>query len=199
MQLGLFSADPETLSWWTQQLPQAPCTVFEDEATFLNHLREAPDTIFLIDRDSVAAPLERLIREERFSGRVAVLERCPCVSAGMEFLERGVLAYGNSRMLRMHLHQLVNALDDGNVWIYPELMGAVVARAGTRNLSIDAGVLSLLTEKEQEVTLLILEGLTDGAIGRRLEISARTVRSHLESIFRKLRVDDRPGVVLLLK
>jgi two-component system NarL family response regulator len=48
-----------------------------------------------------------------------------------------------------------------------------------------------LTEREQEVLALVVEGLCNKAIGRRLDISIGTVKSHLKSVYDKLRVVSR--------
>lgn len=48
-----------------------------------------------------------------------------------------------------------------------------------------------LTRRETQVLLLLAEGLTAHAIGRRLDISALTVRKHLERVYRKLGAGDR--------
>lgn len=51
--------------------------------------------------------------------------------------------------------------------------------------------LDALTEREREVLTLVAEGLPNKQIGRRLEISEKTVKAHLTSIFRAIGVTDR--------
>ena len=48
-----------------------------------------------------------------------------------------------------------------------------------------------MTPREQEVSALIAEGLSNKAIGERLHISVHTVKSHLRNIMEKLSVDSR--------
>jgi ATP/maltotriose-dependent transcriptional regulator MalT len=52
-----------------------------------------------------------------------------------------------------------------------------------------------LSPREQEVLLLVAEGLTSRQIGQRLFVSHRTVDHHLTSIFNKLGVDTRAQAV----
>src|SRR5262249_10733499 len=52
-----------------------------------------------------------------------------------------------------------------------------------------------LSEREQEVLRLVAEGLTSKQIGQRLFLSPRTVEHHIPSIFAKLGVDSRAGLV----
>jgi DNA-binding NarL/FixJ family response regulator len=53
-----------------------------------------------------------------------------------------------------------------------------------------------LSEREREVLGLLVEGLPNKLIARRLEISEKTVKSHLTRIFRVLDVTDRTQAAL---
>jgi DNA-binding NarL/FixJ family response regulator len=53
-----------------------------------------------------------------------------------------------------------------------------------------------LSEREREVLQLLVEGLPNKLIARRLEISEKTVKSHLTRIFRELEVTDRTQAAL---
>lgn len=56
--------------------------------------------------------------------------------------------------------------------------------------------LGALSAREREVFGALLEGLPNKLIARRLEISEKTVKSHLTSVFRQLGVHDRLQAVL---
>ncbi len=53
-----------------------------------------------------------------------------------------------------------------------------------------------LSPREREVFSLLLDGMPNKLIARRLEISEKTVKSHLTSIFRQLGVTDRVQAIL---
>jgi DNA-binding NarL/FixJ family response regulator len=53
-----------------------------------------------------------------------------------------------------------------------------------------------LSEREREVLALLVEGLANKLIARRLQISEKTVKSHLTRIFRELGVTDRTQAAL---
>ena len=53
-----------------------------------------------------------------------------------------------------------------------------------------------LSEREREVLALLVEGLPNKLIARRLQISEKTVKSHLTRIFRELDVTDRTQAAL---
>ncbi len=63
--------------------------------------------------------------------------------------------------------------------------------ASSRQQAYPAG----LSERELEVLRLVDLGLTDGQVAERLTLSARTVNSHLRSIYNKLAVSSRTAAV----
>jgi DNA-binding NarL/FixJ family response regulator len=54
-----------------------------------------------------------------------------------------------------------------------------------------------LSEREREVLALLVEGLPNKLIARRLEITDKTVKSHLTRVFRVIGVTDRTQAALL--
>jgi DNA-binding CsgD family transcriptional regulator/tetratricopeptide (TPR) repeat protein len=55
-----------------------------------------------------------------------------------------------------------------------------------------------LTTTEREVSLLVAEGLTNGAVARRLYISPHTVNTHLRHVFAKLGVPNRVALAAVV-
>jgi len=53
-----------------------------------------------------------------------------------------------------------------------------------------------LSEREREVLLLVVEGLSNKLIARRLSISEKTVKAHLTNVFRTIGVTDRTQAAL---
>jgi DNA-binding NarL/FixJ family response regulator len=64
------------------------------------------------------------------------------------------------------------------------------------NAHVERDPLAGLSAREREVLALLVEGLPNKLIGRRLEISEKTVKSHLTRIFRELDVTDRTQAAL---
>jgi len=61
-----------------------------------------------------------------------------------------------------------------------------------------AGGWESLTATERAVSLLVAEGLTNGAVARRLYISPHTVNTHLRHVFAKLRVPNRVALAAVV-
>ena len=60
-------------------------------------------------------------------------------------------------------------------------------------------LLENLTKREYEIAILVGRGESNKQIARRLDITERTVKSHLTEIFRKLAITDRIKLALLVK
>lgn len=82
----------------------------------------------------------------------------------------------------------VETVARGEVYVDPVLAG-VLASAGAR------GELPTLTQRERDVLRLLAEGLSNEEIGRRLFISAETVRTHVRKAMGKLEADTRTQAV----
>jgi DNA-binding NarL/FixJ family response regulator len=48
-----------------------------------------------------------------------------------------------------------------------------------------------LSSRESQVLALVAEGLTNGQIAERLELSVHSIKFHLAAVFRKLQVSNR--------
>jgi DNA-binding NarL/FixJ family response regulator len=71
---------------------------------------------------------------------------------------------------------------------------AMQLAGGWRTEPRDAGA-AALSPRELEVLELLAEGLTNQAIGDRLDLSPRTVKTHVQNLLVKLDVPDRTGAV----
>ena len=94
------------------------------------------------------------------------------------------------------LLRAIEYMHGGDVWmerkLVTELVTSVVAgAAGNAGARIDN-----LTRREREVVRLVSQGMKNKQIAERLTIADVTVRHHLTSIFSKLEVPDRLGLVV---
>jgi DNA-binding CsgD family transcriptional regulator len=54
-----------------------------------------------------------------------------------------------------------------------------------------------LTPREQQIALLVSEGLTDNLVGEQLNLAESTVKAHLHHIYRKLGIPNRTALSVL--
>ncbi|HKM38680.1 MAG TPA: response regulator transcription factor [bacterium] len=90
----------------------------------------------------------------------------------------------------------IRAVNEGNSYMSPpaakKLMGEFTRMANGR----EEKKLDGLTAREEEVLLLLADGRSNKQIGAALDISEKTVKNHVTSIFRKIKVGDRTEAAL---
>ncbi len=157
--------------------------------------------ILFVDYDSCSSELNRLIALNKLPKNTIVLEKNPEITSGKMLISHKVKAYANSRISVANFSQMLETVSNNKVWTYPELTVALSNNIASATINDDAKVLiqNRLSPKELEVIYLILDGLTNDAIAQELNITTRTVKAHVSSIFTKLHVNDRLALVLLLK
>ena len=202
MQIIFFSANMEMIDEWKLRHQLDDTFSCYDSKSLQKVLKGLLNpAIIIVDLDSVATNINKLISSNTLPQNTVVLEKTPEITAGKLLISRGVKAYGNSRISDVNFIQMINAVSDGKVWTYPELTAALIKNREKSSLNSYAKTLidARLTEKEKEALYLVLTGLTNDAIAQKLEITTRTVKAHVSSIFSKLHVSDRISLVLLLK
>lgn len=201
MHIVFFSSDTDTIDEWRLRHNLKDCTSHYDINLLENELKGLDSYILIADYDSVATEINSWISSNTLPQNTIVLERAPEITTGKMLISHGVNAYGNSKMLTHHYLQMIQTVENDRVWTYPELTAKLTKMTNKASLNEDAiGLIeNRLSQKEQEVVYLILEGLVNDAIASRLEITTRTVKAHVSAIFSKLHINDRVSLILLLK
>ena len=87
---------------------------------------------------------------------------------------------------------LVPLPGSSHLYYHGDWQGVLETTLGFLREPADAG--PRLTDRELEVAELVAEGLTNGAIARRLSVAPRTAEAHVENIRRKLQVRSRAQI-----
>lgn len=127
-----------------------------------------------------------------------ILDPTPSYEKGKKLISLGTKAYGNLMMNDIHLKEAINSVNDGNIWLYPEFINETVQRMRFEaNPNTIESKLSVLSSREKEVALLVLEKLSYIEISEKLDITLRTVKAHTKSIYSKFNVNNRLAFILL--
>lgn len=76
-----------------------------------------------------------------------------------------------------------------------EVAAGGTAFSGRAQAALDRAPGGVLSDRELQLLHLTAAGLSNAEIGRRLYVSAETVKTHLSNLFRKLGVSDRTAAV----
>jgi len=102
-------------------------------------------------------------------------------------LRAGALSYILKECSGQELVTVIQKAAKGEATLHPRIATRVVQ--AVRDVGSD--ILLQLSERENEVLLLIAQGLSNALIAQQLVISERTVKSHVSSILSKLNMTDR--------
>ncbi len=99
--------------------------------------------------------------------------------------------------------RVVESILNDEIWLERQLIPKMITRLVAKHqVTFDENklhILICLTEREKQVIKCINNGDTNLMIAEKMNISNRTVKAHLASIFRKLEVEDRFQLVVKLK
>ena len=199
MNVAIFSTDVHVIDSLVKRLAKVEIETFTCKEEVDEHLKSNSQSILIIDYDNVSHEFNEYLQDDTLPKKVVVFEKQPSLTIGSMLIAKGVKAYGNINMLQIHLEQLLNTVDIGKVWTYPELTAFLVKKASSKIDYANHELLQRLSSKEADVVLQILNGFNNYAIAKNLNITERTVKAHISSIFKKLHINDRISLVLLLK
>jgi DNA-binding NarL/FixJ family response regulator len=101
------------------------------------------------------------------------------------------------------LIKAVEAVVNGELWMQRSLITRIIddlnhsgSSARTGNSLSGGSAIDCLTPRELEVARMVHKGGNNKSIARTLDISERTVKAHLSSIFRKLNIENRLHLAL---
>lgn len=107
----------------------------------------------------------------------------------MKAVDIGVNGYVLKDSESAELKKAIFTVAEGESYIQPSLIPALNAKMIETNK--DAEKIKSLTKRELDVLKLLAVGMFNKEVGKRLEISERTVKNHVSNIFKKLGVTDR--------
>lgn len=147
----------------------------------------------------------RMPEMDGLSAMAAIKRVCPQTSVlvlstydNVEYIIRAVVGGASGYLLkgtgRQKIIAAIKAIAEGETLLAPQHLHAVVSRALRESDQVrdrpHAGT-QPLTPRELEVVKLLVEGLTNRQIADLLGVGASTIKTHVQSIIRKLGVSDR--------
>jgi DNA-binding NarL/FixJ family response regulator len=160
-------------------------------------LRRSPPAVVLLDLDLGGEDgLEWLprIRAAAPGARVLILTGLRDEGRDEAALRGGASGFVHKDAAAEVVLRAVRAVAAGELWFEPDVLAARPARPPAPEI---ASPLGPLTTREREIVALVVEGLRNEEIARRLGINEKTVRNHLTGVFAKLGVSGRLELVVL--
>ena len=131
-----------------------------------------------------------------------ILTDIPDEYQGISFIRNGALGYANTYIKPELLVEALKVIELGEIWVSKRLLKWMMNHCNSiDDHRKDIGsylALESLTPSEKHVTEQLVEGNNNKQIARMLNITERTVKAHLTSVYSKTGVKDRLHLALLV-
>jgi len=139
------------------------------------------------------------IRQESPMTKAIMLAAAMNETTIFKALKAGAKGYLSRNASVSNLIKAIKAVHEGDVWVERKLIARFFQGEAALHFQREerGGMTNQeLTPREQEILRYLTHGLTNKEIGQALFISEKTVKSHLNSIFKKLNVTRRLQAIL---
>lgn len=115
-------------------------------------------------------------------------------------LELGARGYVEAFAAPVIIEQVAQTVSSGAIWLPGQLLSNLVGVLSKQPMHYQHNCdLTLLTERERQVVDIVVTGASNKQTAQKLNITERTVKEHMSSIFNKLKVKDRMQLMLTVK
>ena len=195
LKIVLYSEDIQLLSFWQDNI-QEDFSIVED----IESLYDLQDTIIVLNICACNNECKDFLDKVSKTNKVLILDRTPSLQKAKSFIKDGASGYGNVLIHSAFFSAAFEAISEGMIWLHPEFTSMLILE---NNITLpdkdNDTILSVLSEREKEVALLLIEGDIYKIVAQKLDITPRTVRAHASNVYKKLNVKDRLGLALLFK
>jgi DNA-binding NarL/FixJ family response regulator len=169
------------------------CGSAEEGATAVRRARELEPDVILMDismpvMDGIGATREIVTADP--GSRIVILTSLSDQKEILEAIDAGAIGYLLKDAAPADLFDGVRAAASGESPLAPSAAQALLRARQAGDSSEE------LTDREREVLVLVGAGLPNKLIARQLEISEKTVKTHLTSVYRRIGVDSRTEAAL---
>lgn len=145
--------------------------------------------------------IHKLLKDFPKTG-ILILTDVPNEYEGIHFIRNGFLGYANTYIKPELLVEAIKVIQLGESWVSQRLLHWMMNHCNDtqmRNKELGSYMaLDTLTPSEKQVTEHLMEGNNNKQIARKLNITERTVKAHLTSVYSKTGVKDRLHLALLM-
>jgi len=203
MVILLSSANDTVMKRWTGLLQDNNDLVRADSLSSLKEFfTKKKFNLVLLHRPLVDAEIFTEIRHLNPQHRIFLLSDTPNEEEGLAFLRLGIVGYANTYIGRERLSEAVRVISNGAVWLGQKVMQRLILdsyhNAREHAAASSEKKLNNLTKREREIANLVAQGQSNLEIAANLDITERTVKAHLSSIYEKTKTGSRLNLALLI-
>ena len=203
MAILLSSANDTVIKRWAGLLQDRYDLVRADSLSSLKKFfTSGKFDLVLLHRSLVDTTVFSEIRHLNPQNRIFLLSDTPNEEEGLTYLRLGIVGYANTYIGKERLTEAVRVITNGAVWLGQKVMQRLILdsyhNAREQAAANSRKMLNGLTNREGEIANLVAQGQSNLEIAANLDITERTVKAHLSSIYEKTKTGSRLNLALLI-
>jgi DNA-binding NarL/FixJ family response regulator len=137
------------------------------------------------------------------AARFFLLSDRPDEEDALLFLKLGIVGYGNTYISSPRLIEALGVITNGGVWLGQKIIQRLIMDTsgnakGDGEKDTAGPAMAKLTKAERHIAEFIARGQSNLEIAANLNITERTVKAHLTSIYAKTKTGNRLNLALLI-
>ncbi len=191
----IFVQDPNALKNWLTACGTDSKILYDLDR--LDQRFTAHECIVLIQLSDLSNidKVKRIV-QQKFD--VLLFSNDPTTTEGLALFQFGIKGYLNTFATVERIEQALTTISAGSIWLGPDILQRMI-QSVTNSQTLQNHWKEIVTDREQQVALLVLESKSNKEIAEQLNITERTVKSHMHNMFEKFEVTDRLSLVLKIK
>ncbi len=151
--------------------------------------------------NSQQADLMAALKAASPDSRILIVGPEQPVAMQIAALRQGARGYFNQNLPLEKLRIAIHLILQGEVWVERHLISELIDEMNHAPKIDDAHrkAANSLSPKEREVATLVSHGATNKMIARKMDITERTVKAHLTTIFQKMNLPDRLSLAIVFR
>ena len=203
MAILLSSANDTVIKRWAGLLQDKYDLVHADSLSSLKKFFTSRKfDLVLLHRALIDTTVFSEIRHLNPQNRIFLLSDTPNEEEGLTYLRLGIVGYANTYIGKERLTEAVRVISNGAVWLGQKVMQRLILdsyhHAREQAAANSKKKLKGLTNREREIANLVAQGQSNLEIAANLDITERTVKAHLSSIYEKTKTGSRLNLALLI-
>ncbi len=206
MKIWLCSNDQEVIKRWSLFLAEKYELLHLLSVKELNsRLQEKDGTLLLVHVQLLEQVGTDVVRTLIAGNKVFLFSDRPDDDQGLAFIKMGVVGYANTYIAPTRLREAIGVILSGSVWVGQKVMQRLIKETLSvrvpeekKQKTAVSNLLLSLTERESQIAALVAKGMSNLEIAFELDISERTVKAHLSSIYAKTKTGSRLNLALMV-
>ena len=200
-EISLFSPKRSVLNYWQKHIyNKYSVRVYDSLLELYNDMEKSQPDVILFDYNGDVPIAEEMLGYAESTKRgtyIMVLNSRPIFSEGVRLLRKDARAFINAYAKPENLNQAIEAVLEGNIWLYPEFIQAMIKQSLFSQVE-ESNHMEQLSSRQREIAEMVALGMSNKEIAKNADITEQTVKTHLKAIYEKVDVNTRLELAIMI-